>query len=604
VNWTDPELAVATAVAVPVAVALVVALGLALLARRRQRERAAAAETRAARERDEREHAQAQLRRTDAERRKEAGLLIRLRQSWRAEREWNRELRGQIASLHDRTQPAEGNDLQTLILRAAIELVEAEKGLLISREDEDGDGALDLVLAHGFDHDPEHSAVVQRFARDVLARDEIVREDEPSAEGEQTDADREIHTLVAIPVYLRDNFHGVIVCANRSGGFEEVGDELLLALGDHASAALHQGRLRHELRDAHRSALRVLTEAVAAHDPVLHRETAELAVHAGLLAQELGFDERERDVLVCATMLRSVGYLALPDRPRLRSGPLTSDERALIELHPRLGFSIISQAPALHDVAGVVLYHHERYDGVGYPAGLAGADIPLPARALALLEAYGAMTHERPYRVPLDPEAACEEIVACAGAQFDPEVAEILVEQVRRRPQIVRDDVSEAVLEALPLEPTGAAAANADGLVASAVDGLTLLGDRRALQQDVSASARHLSPFALVLLELSDLERVNAEDGFAAGDRLVQLAARSARRAAGRLGGTAYRLSGRRLAVVVPVREGHVLAEVLDAVRAEFLAGPDVAAVTSAWEPGETGEATLARARAALKAAA
>ena len=150
--------------------------------------------------------------------------------------------------------------------------MEAERGLLISRADDDGDGSLDVVLSHGFEHDPSHSAVAQRFARAVLARDEILREDDPRrpSDTEATAADGEIDTLVAIPLYLRDRFHGVIVCANRAGGFEEVGDELLLALGDHAGAALQHGRLEHELRDAHRSAVRVLTEAVAAQDPVLH----------------------------------------------------------------------------------------------------------------------------------------------------------------------------------------------------------------------------------------------------------------------------------------------------------------------------------------------
>ena len=121
----------------------------------------------------------------------------------------------------------------------------------------------------------------------------------------------------------------------------------------------------------------MLTEAVAAHDPVSHRETCELAVHAGLMAEELGFDERQRDVVITVTLLRTIGHLAPPTRPWLCAGPLTADARSLIELHPRLGFNVLMQAPALHDVAGGVLYHHEHFDGTGYPAGLSGQDIPL-----------------------------------------------------------------------------------------------------------------------------------------------------------------------------------------------------------------------------------
>ena len=538
-----------------------------------------------------------QVRRLEEQSKREGQLLRRLRQSWQAEREWSRELRAQIQRMS--ATPAalvDGGDVRALILAAAIKLVEAEKGLLISRQDDDGHGSLDVVLAHGFENDPGDSAVAQRFARAVLARDEIMREDDPTAGGETaTAADREIDTLVAIPVYLRDRFHGVIVCANRPGGFGEVGDELLLALGDHAGAALQHGRLQHELRDAHRSSIRVLTEAVAAHDPVFHRETGELAMHAGLLAGELGLDDGARDVLICATLLRGVGYLPLPERPRLHPGPLTPDERSLIELHPRLGYNILTPAPALHDVAMVVLYHHERFDGTGYPAGLAGEAIPLAARVLAVLEAYGAMTHERPYREPWTPEQACQVLRESSGTQFDPEITQLFLEQVRRAPRIVREDVSAAVLDALPLEPGEP--------LTSSVDGATLLGNRQRLHQDLSAATRHDRPFGIVVLELVDLPQVNVEQGHLSGDRLIEQAARSARRAAARVGGTPYRLSGRRLAILVPARGDTLAPGVLDDVRAEFVGGPAIAAAMSVSSPEEAGEAVLVRAREGLRRA-
>ena len=108
------------------------------------------------------------------------------------------------------------------------------------------------------------------------------------------------------------------------------------------------------------------------------------------------------------------------------------------------------------------------------------------------------------------------------------------MEQIRRAPRLVRDDVSEAVLDAMPLE-TG-------DLVAATVDGATLLGNHRRLQEDAGAAARHYSPFGVVVLELADLPRVNAEEGHVAGDLLIKQAARHARRAAARLGGTAYRV--------------------------------------------------------------
>ena len=594
----SPGAAALVCAALLLGAALVAVFGWHAARSRAARAEAAASEARAT-QMEDRRRLERHVRRLEGERDHEARLLARLRRSWKAEREWSLELRAQIQRMQPmpgmRGEEGNGGDVRALILKTAIELVEAEKGLLVSRQDDDGDGALDVVLHQGFERDPSHSSIAQRFARAVLSRDEILRDDDPRrpSDTEATAADREIDTLVAIPLYLRDRFHGVIVCANRAGGFDEVGDELLLALGDHAGAALQHGRLQHELRDAHRSAVRTLTEAVAAHDPVLHGETAELSLHAGFLAGELGLDERARDVLITATLLRAVGYLALPGWPGLHAGPLMADERSVIELHPRLGFNILMQAPALQDAATAVLYHHERFDGSGYPAGLSAQDIPVAARVLAVLEAYGAMTHERPYREPWSPEQACSALIDAAGSQFDPEITHLMVEQVRRAPRVIQDDVAAAVLDALPLK--------AGDLVTAAVDGATLLGNHRRLLHDLSAAAKHETPVCVVVLELVDLTYVNAESGHLAGDRLIEQAARCARRAAARLGGTAYRPSGRRLGILIPARERALTPEVLVDVHAEFLGGPAIRAAFAAWSPGDDGEAVLARARDALK---
>jgi GGDEF domain-containing protein len=569
----------------------------------------------AAREREERGGDAARLRDQLGQ---ERALLARLRQSWRAEREWNHELRGQISRLYAERGAFGGDDeddhgggdrsVPELVLQAAITLLEAEKGLLLSRTDEDGDGELDFVLSHGFEHDAAHSAVAQRFARRVLERDEIVREDDPVApEGEAAGAgagaDAEIHSLVAVPFYLRDRFNGVVICANRPGGFEEVGDEMLLALGDHAGAALTHGRLRNDLRDAHRSVVRVLVEAVREHDPTRHRETEQLAVQAVTLAGDLGLDRRSRDVLVCATLLRAVGQLALPGRILHKPGPLTAEERSVVELHPRIAFNVVGRDPALHDVAVALLYHQERWDGSGYPAGLAGEDIPLAARALAVLEAYGAMVHERSHRPRRTSQEACGELVALAGVQFDPEVTQLLVEEVRAAPAAPSAALAETVLEALPLDAGDADGAGPGPRDGAATDGLTLLGNHRAMQQAVrhaAGTATAEEPFAVVLVQLEDLPKLNAEASFLAGDRLIQVAARTAERAAGRTGGSAFRASGRRLAVVAPMRREDGLTGLLEQVQMEFAAGPAVRTGISVWAPGERGDEVVSRAREAL----
>jgi HD-GYP domain-containing protein (c-di-GMP phosphodiesterase class II) len=604
VAGTDAVVAAAAAV-----VLLAVASGLALIgwhAARTRESRLGAVVDAVRKERsDERDRLERHVRRLEDALKQEHVVLRRLRDSWQAQREWSRELRRQLEELHGRSSGR--SDVLELVLEAAIRLVNAEKGLLLTREDDDGDGNLDLVTAMGFSNDPEQSAAVQRFAREGLARDQIVREDHPAKpESGTSPADDEIDGLVAVPLYLRARFHGVIVCANRPGGFAELDDEVLLALGNHAGAALHQGQMGRDLREAHRAAVRVLAEAVSARDPLLHRESVALAALASGLAGDLDLDAEDRDRLVIATLLRAVGYLPLSERLFLSRDPLTPDERALISLHPRLGFEILRQAPSLREAAVAVLFHHERYDGHGYPARLQGHDIPLAARALSVLEAYGAMTHDRPHRAARDSEDACRELREHAGTQFDPEIAQLLVERVRHAPARPSDELIDVILENLPLDRREVDDRVLDGLRASAVDGLTLLGDHRALQRAVRHAANEATAarrFGVVLLQLQDLPRINDELGYHAGDRLIQIAGRRALTAATRLGATAYRASGRRLAIHVPLREEDDFGDVLEDIRSEFMAGPAVDVVASAWKPGDRGEDVLARARRALKGA-
>ena len=175
---------------------------------------------------------------------RERRLRLRTERARQAEREWNRELRGQVLQMY-RTRGPSG-DLHELILEIAIGLSGASKGVLLSQKDVDGDGRLDLVRHAGFDNDPGASSLAQRFADRVMERDEIVREDSPG-DGDSS-ADDEIESLVAIPVYMRDDFAGVVICANRPDGFEELDDDVLLALGDHAGAVLENHHLHGQLR--------------------------------------------------------------------------------------------------------------------------------------------------------------------------------------------------------------------------------------------------------------------------------------------------------------------------------------------------------------------
>ena len=148
-----------------------------------------------------------------------------------------------------------------------------------------------------------------------------MREDEPPAGSHP--ADVEIENLVAIPLYLHGRFEGVIVCANRKGGFEGLDDDLLLALGDHAGAALDSERLRHDLSESHRGAMRMLVDVLDARDPVLRRQAGESALLSRAVSRRLGLEDRELEVVATAALVRDVGHVAIPERILLTPGPLS-----------------------------------------------------------------------------------------------------------------------------------------------------------------------------------------------------------------------------------------------------------------------------------------
>src|SRR4051812_8827231 len=184
---------------VVLAVVLIVALVALVLWRREVARRLGAQEAAA---RAEREQAQAQEERDEARR-----ARLRLQRALLAEREWTRELRTQLARL-SRDAFDDPKDTPAMVLNVALNVLGADKGLLLTRHDRDGDGMLDLEASVGFDHDPADSAVAQRYARRVIERDQTVREDNPRAlAGDtHTPADDEIDNLVAIPIYLHDDF--------------------------------------------------------------------------------------------------------------------------------------------------------------------------------------------------------------------------------------------------------------------------------------------------------------------------------------------------------------------------------------------------------------
>jgi len=141
-----------------------------------------------------------------------------------------------------------------------------------------------------------------------------------------------------------------------------------------------------------------------------------------LVADRWGVAEEPRQHIANAALLHDVGKIAVPDQILLKPGRLTDDEWTEVRKHPTVGYHIVRRVSWLREAAKVVYAHHERFDGTGYPRGLAGEDIPLGARLFAVADVYDALTSERPYRSPMTYADAVAEIRRGAGTQFDPAV--------------------------------------------------------------------------------------------------------------------------------------------------------------------------------------
>jgi HD-GYP domain-containing protein (c-di-GMP phosphodiesterase class II) len=178
-------------------------------------------------------------------------------------------------------------------------------------------------------------------------------------------------------------------------------------------------------------ALESLMATVNQHDTYTGGHSVRVADLAITLGRMLEVSDGSLELLQRAGHMHDVGKIGIPDRILRKPGPLTDQELHLVRLHPILGASILSRVPGSDELVPIVLYHHERWDGRGYPKGLSKTDIPLESRMIFVADAYDAMTTVRTYGDLLSQEDALEELRGSAEKQFDPSVVEAMSEAVR-----------------------------------------------------------------------------------------------------------------------------------------------------------------------------
>ena len=163
-------------------------------------------------------------------------------------------------------------------------------------------------------------------------------------------------------------------------------------------------------------------------DPSLGGHAARVGAHAELIARRLAWDDERIDDLRLGAALHDVGKVSIRPEVLQKPGALDDDELAQVRAHPVEGAWLISGVRSLIPALPYVLFHHERWDGSGYPTRRAGAEIPLEGRIMAVADAFDAMTSLRPYRSAMAVDDALDEVARCAGSQFDPEIAKLFLQ--------------------------------------------------------------------------------------------------------------------------------------------------------------------------------
>ncbi|MBL8764521.1 MAG: HD domain-containing protein [Phycisphaerae bacterium] len=253
----------------------------------------------------------------------------------------------------------------------------------------------------------------------------LIEGDEPSGLARLVDS-----TVVVQPIRRKGQLIGALLAGNKIGRDPDpssVDTQMLDAAAVFVGIFLENASLYADQRSLFLGTLGALTASIDAKDRYTCGHSERVAHLAKRLALTTGMDEGQAERIRISGIVHDVGKIGVPEAVLCKQGRLTDDEFAAIKLHPSIGYRILKDIPQMSDIVPGVLYHHERWDGRGYPEGLQGQRIPLVARILALADSFDAMSSNRSYRAAMPRERVLAEIRRCAGTQFDPDLTPAFV---------------------------------------------------------------------------------------------------------------------------------------------------------------------------------
>lgn len=250
-----------------------------------------------------------------------------------------------------------------------------------------------------------------------------------------------VATSITVPLVRGEEVAGTLAIARKVGrSFYTRGDaELLHVFGTQIAISMVHARARQHVLDSFRGlaeaslpAVRALVEALGTFDEYTKAHSEHVSRYARLLGRALGLPDETLDMLAVGGLLHDLGKLGVGDTTLRKNGALTPDEFDRVKLHPVMGAKILGGIPAFQEIIPLVQYHHEAWDGSGYPEGLAGEAIPLGARIIAVVDVFDALTTDRPYRATFSHQEALERLRRLAGSQLDPIITQAWCDLVSR----------------------------------------------------------------------------------------------------------------------------------------------------------------------------
>lgn len=245
--------------------------------------------------------------------------------------------------------------------------------------------------------------------------------------------------MLCTPLKAKDQVIGVLQALNKVSSvstpkgalFQSEDLKLLEALSHQVAIAIDNSRLYAMAKKTFVETVEALAEAIEKKDHYTGGHTKRVVYYSVCISKYMNLTAEQLERIRLGAVLHDVGKIGIEDKILKKDSPLDQDEWKVMQTHPDQGYDIMSRVEGLRDVIGGMRYHHERWDGKGYPFGLKGEEIPLIARIISVADTYDAMVSTRPYRKGLDPKIAYDEIVKHRGTQFDPVVVDAFIEAFR-----------------------------------------------------------------------------------------------------------------------------------------------------------------------------